>query len=467
MDSSPKQPAARLECCECAVPVAADGPQRAALLLPCQHVLHVSCVEFIKRRAKLMRLLSSDLESWLEGLPSGSGGSDGSLRDLFLSVAFLCPGCRRPVDRIVPLFASGGAELMSAAALVAKAEFEETLRAQRKLIHRLRQMLEQRESVTSLGHQCAALHERRAAGLREMDKYARLFPTAAAPPPSTAQDGAPGAALCRMGVAPMSSLEAMSTTQLGLFITAAAPQLTGTQSALRRERRAVERRRQRLTAVKARYHTMKEIAALDREIAAAQQQQRQRRAHHPPQGSEEVDGARLHQRRRQLLRQRSESGTPDRQPKRRREPAAIDVDGVAARLQRRAAPAAAVAHGPPIEVDVDGEPGSSGESYNVDGSDDDDTPQQQQPVAVDDDSDAVAIDDDDDDEEGQGADTLAVDFQDDEEGDGLDATAAMAMLPVVLLPRARGGAQVQRVRAKHIRLLPRMEDRLWQPSLKF
>lgn len=259
----------RLECCECASSVGADGPQRAALLLPCQHVLHMSCVEYIRRRSKMRRLLPELVESTTILTCSTSTQEDYGSSD-----AFACPGCHHRVDMVIPLFAASALDGQPAtAAEDASREFELTHKAQKKSLHTLRLLVEQRQHVSELGYQCAALHDQRAGRLRDLEKYNTVFSTTANSI-TTSQVG--------RGALPVDD---MTATELEGYIRHTTPALNGLLASLRKERQLLEKRRQRLRAIKSSYHTKRHIAALDGRIAAAL----------APDRSPSVRGAAVHQ----------------------------------------------------------------------------------------------------------------------------------------------------------------------------
>ncbi|CCW60167.1 unnamed protein product [Phytomonas sp. EM1] len=224
-----------IECCECAVPVGTDGPQRAALLLPCQHVMHLSCIEFAKRRMKLLKLY--------EDAKPNSFPHD-----------IVCRGCQQPVNGVIPLFTTSGTlSQPSADEDAAKSEFELIHHAQKQYLRRLQRMLRQKANVTRLSHQCAALHIQRTDYLRDVDQHNQLFPKLK---PMDLNSSAQGsfAAL---------SFNNMTTTELELYLMQTMPALNETQTTLLEKRRVVEKHRQTLLALKEKYHARKKAVRLE------------------------------------------------------------------------------------------------------------------------------------------------------------------------------------------------------------
>ncbi|CCW68557.1 unnamed protein product [Phytomonas sp. Hart1] len=224
-----------IECSECAVPVGTDGPQRATLLLPCQHVMHLSCIEFVKRCMKL-------INSYEEVKPSGIS-----------SEVMLCPGCQQPVSNTIPLFPLG--EVLSQPsedAENAKKDFERIHHAQKMYLKRLHRTLHEKECVMQISRQCAALHAQRTELLRDVEQHNQLFPSL------KAMDAGSDMSISFRSL----SFTNMTTTELELYLMQTIPVLNQTQTTLLEKRRAVEKHKRSLLAFKEKYHSRKKTIKL-------------------------------------------------------------------------------------------------------------------------------------------------------------------------------------------------------------
>jgi hypothetical protein len=305
-----------LECFECGGVVGTEGPQRGTLLLPCQHVLHMGCVEFIKRRGKLlMGMDSADVEqdeggesigtSFATETVTAASGSNASLSQQ-MHGRCLCPACFVPVTNFIPLYlrseddpgapsksttnTDGSVDGAGASAAVSSTLEEDYTRvhaAQKRVLLRLRGLCEQRRRMTELTRTCANLHEQRARYLADVEKEERCFPGLISSDVDKKPDAHADAACTNTsGSRRMSSssspqtglsslpIEHMGITELELYMAQVTPRLLRTQAEVRKERQLVERRTKKLNALRAHYHSTKELHALDAEIAERQAQER-------------------------------------------------------------------------------------------------------------------------------------------------------------------------------------------------
>ncbi|KEG14784.1 hypothetical protein DQ04_00311200 [Trypanosoma grayi] len=231
---------APVECCECTVPVGDDGALRAVLLVPCQHLLHMGCVDYIRKRRKLDQLVGGSDCSGVAEVPTPTAcSSDGRL--------VACPACQMPVQRLVPLFPSSGDVQRAPKAVCSDAasRFRELHHAQKTSIAHLRALHEQRERVTQLTRTCAQLHERLSAAQAEVDRMSRILPSTA---PAGSISELAEAELC---------VGNMTATELELYITQSSVTLEGLERDVREQRWLAEKKRKKLTDLQLRYSVAK------------------------------------------------------------------------------------------------------------------------------------------------------------------------------------------------------------------
>lgn len=443
--------------------VGTEGPQRGSLLLPCQHILHMGCVEFVRRRGKvLMGLDSADL-------PAGEGG-DGVSGDVSgwarrVNGCCVCPACLTPITRIIPLYLRSaddeGKPMPStpprsgtaAAPAAIEAAYKRVHAAQKQVLHRLRSLCDQRRRVTELTHACASLHEQRARCLAEVEKEERCFPGLV---PRGGGTDAVGRGVATSSAPATAAVERMGVTELELFMAQVTPQLLRVQADLRRERQLIERRSKRLGALRAHYHSTKELHAIDaaiarsvdkapaRRTAAAAPELFVRSATSTTPGAAAASSHGCATEAEGRVGRRGEVSTvPPPRKRQRGEAAAIDVDD--------AAPPEVVEVLSDVEgdgtavLDVDAGDGDGGDLNYASGSGDG----------------------------GGGSATRGAHESAGGDDDVEGAYEAPYLIPCYVCPSAAvastalpktSGAQLS---ANALRLLPRREDRLWQPSLHF
>ncbi|RNF12965.1 uncharacterized protein Tco025E_06381 [Trypanosoma conorhini] len=255
-----------VECCECAAPVGDEGALRAVLILPCQHLLHAGCVDYIRKRRKLEQLIvRGDRGGMGAAQPahlklaggkidtksSGSSGSgSGSNVDGGGSRLVACPACMVPIRRLIPLFPSGGDA--RAAARVggggeAESHFTTTHKAQKSHIAQLRALYEQRERVTQLTRTCALMHERLSEAQAEVDRLSRVLPSVA---PAAHVPQLAGENLC---------VEGMTATELEMYILHSSATLEELEHDVGEQRRLAEKKRRKLSHFHARFQAMKAL----------------------------------------------------------------------------------------------------------------------------------------------------------------------------------------------------------------
>lgn len=363
----------------------------------------------------------------------------------------LCPACQMPIRRVTPLYLRSSDDPKSAECETdtAAKEYDVVHRTQRRALARLREMAIQRRTVTELTRTCAALHEQRARKLSETDQEERLFP-------GFVDRG--GDSHCPSFSGASVPIDQMGSSEIELYIAQTTPRLLRAQGDLRKERRCIERLKRKLTSLRSLYCSTKEIAALDREIqlrrrgrAALQTLNTRVPAHsEESSGYEQIDssppqsyipgdggnGAVRALRRRRLLR----GGV-----------AIINVDEAH--------------YAPPQQrevVDVL----SAEEEEAVEGSED-----QKPPYVIDLDAEDVAVNrqvmdvgEAPSDRENEGCSEMVV-LHDSQPLDDEDDVSKLMLIPCSLRNSSR--THGTSITANCIRLLPRYEDRLWQPSLPF
>ncbi|CAD2218714.1 hypothetical protein, conserved [Angomonas deanei] len=228
-----------LECCECATAVGIEGPQRGSFLLPCQHVMHMSCLEFYKQQANLLRRLYNGQRELQLDL----------VEDVAVSEEIKCPRCSEKVQRIVPLFVAAPEDYsFSAIHHESEENMQKVLKAQKSYLDKLRGLTRSSKRVLQLGRQCAGLHNQREALLNEMKQFNKFLPVLSPPPPGerTAEEGSP-----------LLAIDRMNKTELELYLAQTAPSLAQSQVELLREREQVDRRKKTLNALRLKYQNLK------------------------------------------------------------------------------------------------------------------------------------------------------------------------------------------------------------------
>ncbi|KPA85085.1 hypothetical protein ABB37_01493 [Leptomonas pyrrhocoris] len=474
-----------LDCCECGAVVGTEGPQRATLLLPCQHILHMGCVEFIKRRVKLLMGMDSadvvqDGGGDSAGAPLPNQNNDSNSKNWVQQMCgrCLCPACSAPVTHIIPLYlrseddpgatlpAKSGADGTPAAsspplsAARAEEDYKRVHSAQKRVLLRLRGLCEQRRRMTELTHACASLHEQRARYLADVEKEERCFPgllcgggaqddSAVTTTPGVS-GGTRGGPSAPAGI----PVEQMGITELELYMAQVTPRLLRTQAEVRKERQMVERRTKKLNALRTHYHSQKELHALDAEIAELQARVR---------GGVKRSTAHLHDDAPQLRGpQQPPSVSPSESPplsQQEQYHSAREVilpsrtAGVPARKKYRGEEAIYVDDEPPAEVVEVLSQGSSDAG--------------EQEVMVLDDDDAVA------EVVGNGSDS-EVNERSNDAAEEVNMYDAPYLIPCYIRASTLAGSSSVDPKTPrttlthgHVRMLPRREDRLWQPSLQF
>ena len=474
-----------LDCCECGAVVGTEGPQRGTLLLPCQHVLHMGCVEFIKRRGKLLMgmdtadVVQDECEASFGALSSSTTTSSLSATASSASWArqmhgrCLCPACYASITHIIPLFLrseddpgatsknapteSSGTTTGAASALNIEEHYKRVHPAHKRLLLPLRALCEQRRPMTELTHACASLHERRARYLADVEKEERCFPGLISG--AEQEGGTRATAAAGAGGLP---LEQMGITELELYMAQVTPRLLRTQAEVRKERQLVERRVKKLSVLRSHYHSTKELHALDAEIAERQAPMRggasrSAAAHLSDSASTPRHEQPHHQKQPDLTVRSTE---PQRQPssaleslparKKPRSEEAIDVDDAS----------------PPAVVEILSNEISDAEEPEVTVVDEDDSDADTTEATK-----VQTVEED-------GFDS-GVEFME-RVGNGADAASSYAapyLIPCYVRTSTSSTASSAVVAEpktprmtlthNHVRMLPRREDRLWQPSLQF
>ncbi|CBZ28658.1 conserved hypothetical protein [Leishmania mexicana MHOM/GT/2001/U1103] len=475
------------DCCECGVVVGTEGSQRGCLLLPCQHVLHMGCVEFIRRRGKvLMGMDSTDLPL---GEEEGSCVSGGGADKIGLALSTrssstwasrtndfcVCPACFTQIARIIPLYlrsanddvgavststAPTPSQVTVGALATGEVEYRRVHTAQKQVLHRLRSLSDQRRRVTELTHACANLHDQRARCLAEVEREERCFPGlthSGGLVDGEARVGSSSAVVSSTATA--LSMEHMGVTELELYMAQATPQLLRTQAELRKERQITERRTKRLNALRMHYHSMKELCALDETIA-------QREVHA---GRNTADAARHSTPVPSETLRRAPSHT-SKGAQRIQGPGASSSSGVASGPEAAAAPSRK-RHRGDAAVDVDDE--VSPDVVEVLSGDESDADDSGSPADVT----VLDVDENTGSDAGDKDGSIGVDvapMADDGTYADESAYEAPYLIPCYVRPATASSSSTvgpkvstSAVTQHHLRLLPRREDRLWQPSLQF
>ncbi|ESL09498.1 hypothetical protein TRSC58_02779 [Trypanosoma rangeli SC58] len=253
-----------VECCECAAPVGGEGALRAVLILPCQHLLHAGCVDYIRKRRKLEQLIvRGDRDgagaALLEPLVlagediinkssssfcRNGGGGCGDSR------LVACPACVVPIQRLIPLFPSGGDAQWAAKGGGdggAASHFTATHQAQKSHIAQLRALYAQRERVTQLTRTCALMHERLSEAQAEVDRLSKILPSVA---PAAHVPQLAGEKLC---------VEGMTATELEMYILHSSATLEELEHDVGEQRRMMEKKRRKLGHLHSRLQAMKAL----------------------------------------------------------------------------------------------------------------------------------------------------------------------------------------------------------------
>ncbi|GET90238.1 hypothetical protein, conserved [Leishmania tarentolae] len=478
---SPAPRSSACDCCECGVAVGTEGSQRGSLLLPCQHVLHMGCVEFMRRRGKvLMGMDSADLPLDEEGSNRVSGGGADKI-GLTLSSSWtnrangfcVCPACFAQITRIIPLYlrstnddvgadstatAATPSQVTAGASAIAEAEYKRVHAAQKQVLHRLRSLCDQRRRVTELTHACANLHEQRARCLAEVEREERCFPGLMHTGGLVDGEARIGSSSNVISSTTTSlAMEHMGMTELELYMAQVTPQLLRTQAELRRERQMLERRTKRLNALRMHYLSMKELCALDETIA-------QREAETP----RSTSNATRHATNVALQTLRRGPVHVSKGVPRIQAPATSISSGIAGGPETGTAPSRK-RHRGDAAIDVDDEVSPdvvevlSGEESEADGSV---SPAGVTVLNVDETTGSDA-----DDRDGSVTASL-VPMADNDTYTDEGAYEAPYLIPCYVRPATMSSsmgpkAPTSTVTQHHLRLLPRREDRLWQPSLQF
>ncbi|KAG5474536.1 hypothetical protein LSCM1_03323 [Leishmania martiniquensis] len=478
------------DCCECGVVVGTESSQRASLLLPCQHVLHMGCVEFIRRRGKiLMGMDRTDLPLDEESSRASVDGADkdnlaltgrGHISWTRCTSGFcMCPACCTPITRIIPLYlrstndnvrpnatdsTSTPSQGTSEAAATAEAEYKRVHIAQKHVLHRLRSLCDQRRRVTELTRACANLHEQRARYLAEVEREQRCFPglTDSGGLLDAESHVGPSSAVVSNAVASL-AMEHMGVTELELYMAQATPQLLRAQAELRKERHMIERRTKRLNALRTHYHSAKELRALDEAIA-----QREASTRHGTAGAPRHSASVRPENMRRAPSHVAE-GAPRSEEARSSSISGADAGTEAASAPRRKRPRG------DATIDVDGEISPdvvevlSGEESDAD---DSGSPAEVMVLNVDESTGS------DEDVRDGGNEAVLVPMKDGSTYVDESAYEVPYLIPhcvgrtTASLSSATGPAVVPKaspsaITQHHLRLLPRREARLWQPSLQF
>ncbi|KAG5500624.1 hypothetical protein JKF63_03720 [Porcisia hertigi] len=479
------------DCCECGVVVGTESSQRGGLLLPCQHVLHMGCAEFIRRRGKvLMGLDTADFplheeeDSHVKVCDAdktavalrGHRGNSSWVRGA--NGFRVCPACFTPIARIIPLYLRGTSDtvepnatdtqpvpsrITAEASATAEAEYRRVYSAQKQALQRLRSLCDQRRRVTELTHACANLHEQRTKYLAEVEKEEQCFPGLTH---SVGFDGAEApigsSSAMDTKIAGSLTIDHMTVTELELYMAQVTPQLLRTQAELRKERHMIERRTKKLNTLRSHYHSTKELCAFDAVIA-----QRELRPHsstaHSKRHSTPVFSAAVQE----------ASSHLSEEAQRRQGPGAPRSSDVASSHVATAAPQRK-RHRADTAIDVDDEVlPDVVEVLSCEKSDAGNSDLSTHMTVLDvDDNTASDV------EVGDGGTEVGLvpmgddgSYADESECETphlipryVHLTAASSSISVfAALPKTPTLAVTQH----HLRLLPRREDRLWQPSLQF
>lgn len=252
--SSPSPPT----CCECGVIVGSAGPSRACLLLPCQHVLHARCVEFLQRRWTL-----SHRRHLLALMATSSPSSPA-----FLRARLDCPGCRQFVQRAIPLFlgdsvedgeeakaeepaasspATGGGAVDRQ---LEKTLMDDVLLAQKMCLEHTEALRKEQQVFEDFTQRCSALHVRKLELARELSQCIGLLPRV-----SDEDNGRKVKAISEKAI------HDYREEELQMFVSHATPALHRLQQELREVESQGRRKRRRYEHVKQKYLKLRGSAA--------------------------------------------------------------------------------------------------------------------------------------------------------------------------------------------------------------
>ncbi|KPI86561.1 hypothetical protein ABL78_4384 [Leptomonas seymouri] len=469
-----------LDCCECGVVVGTEGSQRGTLLLPCQHILHMGCVEFIKRRGKLLMGMEStdvmqDEGADVAGASSSNGHSKSSNPSWIRQMhgRCLCPACYNPITHIIPLYlrseddpvtnlknksdANGASTVSSSPPTASRMEenYRRVHAAQKRVLLRLRSLCEQRRRMTELTHACASLHEQRARYLGDVEKEERCFPGLIGEGsgqdglavPSASSGGGIRASAESIGV----PIEKMGITELEMYMAQITPLLLRTQAEVRRERQLVERRAKKLNVLRSHYHSTKDLRALDAEIAERKAKVR---------SDSRKSAVALHDHVQSSVLQQQYTVMPSASEQQQHHHESYSAEELIFSPRASGVPVRKKFRGEEA-IDVDDEPLAEVVEVPSQGASDDDEPEV---VVLGDDAAVEFVQD-------SGVEIVG---EDDVTADEANAYEAPYLIPCYV--RASTSAAASSANPKvphmilthnHIRMLPRREDRLWQPSLQF
>lgn len=223
-------------CAECALPVGGAGPHRATLLLPCQHVLHLRCVEY-RERLQRIRLESLYRHKHVDV------GDEGTL------TSFRCPSCAERVVRAIPLFlgdegpasCEGKRDTAEGGRTAPCNEMDLVFTAQQENLFSLEALVTEKRQFETLTRSCAALHTEHTRLQRELGNHLSALPSSLTPcAPSS-----------------FASVSHYSVDELRAFVSHALPSLHTTEKELLRLRREKDKKKRRLVKIKAEYYRLK------------------------------------------------------------------------------------------------------------------------------------------------------------------------------------------------------------------
>lgn len=261
-----------ITCCECAGRVGSSGPARATLLLPCQHVLHLRCVEYLHRHHQLRQELAT------HGI---------SLRGTFYSHKdyrtrmFICPGCSVNVEKVVPLYVGETAhatvsnqseradklsddnEISMEKPITKNEDKEEKMnifnemeivfRSQQRNLSSLRRLIKEKLLVHELTRSCAMLYNEQISFQAELEKSIRVMPQL------KTHLSFPSCALsCSEKKNSSSSplLENYGVDELQMYLAHTSPVLQETEIELRQMRKKNEHKRKQLHKLELHYRKL-------------------------------------------------------------------------------------------------------------------------------------------------------------------------------------------------------------------
>lgn len=258
-----------ITCCECAVPVGSSGPARATLLLPCQHVLHLRCAEYLRRQQELR----------LEAVSHGF-----SLRSIFYSckeyqnTKFCCPGCSVKVEKVVPLYIGEEAHAsieehhcINHTELEKKAkqgkqeekiyeeenvikEMEKVFHSQKNNLASLRGLIKEKLLFHDLTRSCASLHNEQTKLQTELEKCACVMPQLNGIPSSLCSSASSSNELPSSSSFPL--LAKCSAEELQMYLAHTSPVLYETEKELRRIRKKNDHKRKQVQKLVLRYRQL-------------------------------------------------------------------------------------------------------------------------------------------------------------------------------------------------------------------